>query len=71
MFEWKYAHTQHGVETAFAAVPGGYLVRTVAWDRQGRGPEYQQHPVGASTAMVFVAHDAPEAAINALLEIPT
>lgn len=56
MWKWKrIAQDEFGrTETFVMEVPGGYVIRTERLAREGRGPDYLQHPLPVSTALVFV-----------------
>lgn len=61
MWKWKSLPMHGGTITSVMDVPGGYIVRTEHEARLGRGPDYQQHPVPTSTALVFVPYGEPVA----------
>ena len=61
MFKWKLLKdaSPYGYmgETFIMRVPNGYVLKHQHEDRPGRGPEYQQHPIGVQTSMVFIPSD--------------
>lgn len=57
MWKWKtLKNTGHayGASTFIMEVPGGYVLRVQHSARQGRGPNYAEHPIPVCETMTFI-----------------